>query len=57
LLSVNKLTSDFPLTFEFDGNGFLTKDKSTNRTIAKGSKRGGLYALDGDPTIFFSHRF
>lgn len=57
LLFVSKLTSDFSLIFEFDGNGFLIKDKSTNKVVAKGSKRGGLYALDGDSAAFISHRF
>jgi hypothetical protein len=57
MLSISKLTYDFPLIFEFDGNGFLIKDRFTNRVVAKESKRGGLYALDGDPASFFSHCF
>ena len=38
LLSVSKLTTDYPLIFEFDGHHFVIKDKTTNKTIAKGSK-------------------
>jgi transposase InsO family protein len=57
LLSVSKLTSDYPLIFEFDGDGFVIKDRTTNRIVATGSRRGGLYALDGGPAVFFSHRF
>ena len=38
LLSVSKLTTDYPLIFEFDGHGFVIKDRTINKTIAKGSK-------------------
>ena len=57
LLSVSKLTTDYPLIFEFDGHGFVIKDRTPNKTVAKGSKRGGLYAFDRGPTALFSHRF
>ena len=57
LLSVSKLTTNYPLIFEFDGHSFVIKDKTTNKTIAKGSKRGGLYAFDRGPTALFSHQF
>ena len=62
LLSVSKLTTDFPFTFEFNGLGFVIKDMTTNQIVAKGRKRDGLYALDGgglhgDPKVFFSSRF
>ena len=45
LLSVSKLTTDYPLIFEFDGHGFVIKDRTTNKTIVKGSKRGGFMPL------------
>lgn len=65
LLSVSKLTTDFPFTFEFDGLGFVINDMTTNQIVAKRCKRDGLYALDGggpfavdgDPKAFFSYRF
>ncbi|XP_075640273.1 uncharacterized protein LOC142612025 [Castanea sativa] len=38
LLSVSKLTTDFPFTFEFDGLGFVIKDMTTNQIVAKGCK-------------------
>ncbi len=48
LISVSKLTSDLPLKFEFDGDGFVIKDRSTNRVVARGTKKDGLYALVGE---------
>ncbi|GMY38248.1 Zinc finger, CCCH-type [Fagus crenata] len=63
LISVSKLTSDLPLKFEFDGDGFVIKDKSTNRVVARGTEKGGLYALVGESKdgsnaeSFFSSRF
>ena len=57
LLSVSKLISDYPLILEFDGDEFVIKDKTTNQIVATCSRRGGLYALDGGSTVFFSHRF
>ena len=63
LISISKLTFDLPLKFEFDGDGFLIKDRSTNRIVARGTKKDGMYALaeeskDGfNTTIFFSSRF
>ena len=57
LLSISKRTTDYPLVFEFDGHGFVIKDRTPNKTVAKGSKRGGLYAFDRGPTALFSHRF
>ena len=56
---LSKLTFDLPLKFEFDGDGFVIKDRLTNRTVARGTKKDGLYALSGDSkdgfniTIFF----
>ena len=63
LISVSKLTSDLPLKFEFDGDGFVIKDMLTNRIVARGTKKDGLYSLAGESkdgfntTIFFSSRF
>jgi hypothetical protein len=57
LLSVSKLTSDYPLQFEFDGHGFVIKDRTTNRIVATSNRRGGLYAFNGGFAAFFSHRF
>ena len=59
LIFVSKLTSDLPLKFEFDGDGFVIKDTLTNRIVARGTKKDGLYALSVDSkdgfniTIFF----
>ena len=46
-----------------NGDGFAIKDRSTNRIVAMGIKKDGLYALVGESkdgfntTIFFSSRF
>lgn len=45
LLFVGKFTSDNLCTFEFTSSGFFIKYQ-TKRTIARGHKRGQLYALD-----------
>jgi hypothetical protein len=57
LLSVSQLTFAYPLLFEFNGDGFVIKDGTTHRIVATGSRRGGLYALDGGAAAFFSRRF
>jgi hypothetical protein len=57
LLSVSKLTSNYPLQFEFDGHGFVIKNKTTNRIVATGNRRGGVYTLNGGFASFYSHRF
>ena len=60
LIFVSKLTFDLPLKFEFDGDGFVIKDTLTNRIVARGTKKDGLYALFGESkdvfntAIFFS---
>ena len=46
LLSVGKFTSDNSCIFEFTSSGFVVKDRN-QRTIARGHKKGQLYALDG----------
>jgi len=46
LLSVSKLTKDNYCTIEFDESTFDVKDKVTGKQLAKGSRRGGIYALE-----------
>ncbi|KAK2991574.1 hypothetical protein RJ640_013834 [Escallonia rubra] len=58
LLSVSQLTNDYPCSFEFDGNGFVIKELRTNKVLAKGSRKGGLYVLeDQQLQANFSTRF
>ena len=66
LLSISKLTFDYPLKFEFDGPSFVIRDRITQRIVATGKKQKGLYIFDGgppnrildkDPTGLFSKRF
>ena len=45
LLSISQLTHDNVSLFAFDANGFVIKDQN-QRTLAKGHKKGQLYALD-----------
>lgn len=57
LLSVSKLTTDYPCSFEFDCDGVIVKDKETRKILTLGRNHDGLYALE-DPTVqvFFSSR-
>lgn len=57
LLSVSKLTDDFPCEFTFDANAVYVKDKLTSRVLSRGNKTKGLYRLD-DPQFlsFYSSR-
>ncbi|KAG8379883.1 hypothetical protein BUALT_Bualt07G0135600 [Buddleja alternifolia] len=57
LLSVSQLTTDMPYEFEFDGNGFVIRDRSTKQVIANGRKKGGLYALSEGHAALFSSKF
>ncbi|KAG6667017.1 hypothetical protein CIPAW_01G071400 [Carya illinoinensis] len=52
LLSVSRLTSDYPLKFGFDGNGFVIKDRMTLRTVAIGRNRKGLYVFNAAAWTF-----
>ncbi|KAF8411315.1 hypothetical protein HHK36_003862 [Tetracentron sinense] len=46
LLSVSQLASNYSCYFELIDSGFMIKDRKTNKVLASGSKKGGLYALD-----------
>ena len=47
LLSIGQLIDDIKCVFEFNTNGFIVKSKE-NKVLAKGSKQGKLYTLEGD---------
>lgn len=57
LLSVSKLTSDYPCSFKFDCDGVRIKDKATKRLLMVGANAKGLYKLT-EPRIqtFYSTR-
>lgn len=57
LLSVSKLTSDYPCTFKFDSNEVRVKDKETKKLLTLRRNNNGLYVL-GDPKfeVFYSSR-
>ncbi|GKU95007.1 hypothetical protein SLEP1_g8425 [Rubroshorea leprosula] len=46
LLSVSKFTKENPCIFEFSSNGFVIKDQATQAVLARGTKKGQLYALE-----------
>lgn len=45
LLSVSKLTADYPCYFVFNNDGFLVKNAKTNQLLLSGNTDGGLYTL------------
>ena len=45
LLSVSKLTSDYPCEFTFDDESVLVKDKVTKQVITQGRRHKDLYVL------------
>lgn len=51
LLSVSKLTSDYPCEFIFDSDIVYVKDKSTSQVLSLGRKHEGLYLLE-NPQFF-----
>ncbi|KAG7593481.1 Reverse transcriptase RNA-dependent DNA polymerase [Arabidopsis thaliana x Arabidopsis arenosa] len=57
LLSVSKLTDDYPCKFEFDSDSVCVKDKVTNKLLSQGSKLNGLYKLDNPQFLaYYSSR-
>ena len=57
LLSVSKLTDDYPCAFIFDSRAVSVIDKQTNQLLTQGTKSNGLYQLD-NPNFqaFYSSR-
>ena len=57
LLSVSKLTHDYPCSFEFDNNRVFVKDKQTRSVLRQGNTHDGLYSLkSSQPQFFYSTR-
>ena len=57
LLTVSKLTDDYPCEFTFDSQNVLVKDKQTQQLLSQGSKRKGLYRLENPQFLaFYSSR-
>lgn len=57
LLSVSKLTDDYPCSFTFDSHTVYVKDKQTNQILSQGRKHKGLYQLDNPQFLaFYSSR-
>lgn len=57
LLSVSKLTDDYPCKVTFDANTVVIKDKQTRQLLSRGNKRKGLYRLENSQFLaFYSSR-
>ncbi|CAL9238119.1 unnamed protein product [Arabidopsis halleri] len=58
LLSVSKLTKDYPCSFTFDADGVLVKDKVTHKVLTVGSSTSvGLYKLENPKfQVYYSTR-
>ncbi|CAL9217267.1 unnamed protein product, partial [Arabidopsis halleri] len=58
LLSVSKLTKDYPCTIEFDSDSVHINDKATKKLLIMGSTRDGLYCLEDNNKFkaFYSTR-
>ncbi|KAL1194204.1 Retrovirus-related Pol polyprotein from transposon RE2 [Cardamine amara subsp. amara] len=57
LLSVSKLTKDYPCSFEFDCDNVCVNDKETKRLLTRGNHSKGLYVLRDKPIqVFYSTR-
>jgi transposase InsO family protein len=54
LLSISKLTRDFPLSVTFTNNFFTVQDRRTGRVVATGKRDGGLYVLERGIPAFIS---
>ena len=57
LLSVSKLTDDYPCEFTFDSRTVVIKDKQSRQLLTRGSKHEGLYRLENPQFLaFYSSR-
>jgi hypothetical protein len=54
LLSISKLTHDFPLSVTFTDNFFTVQNRRTGRVVAIGKRDGGLYVLECGNSAFIS---
>ena len=54
LLSISKLTSDFPLSVTFSHDNFIVQNRITGMAVAKGKRAGGLYVLECAHSAFVS---
>ena len=57
LLSVSKMTVDYPCEFTFDCDGVYVKDKLTKKILTQGSRHKDLYILENSTfSAFYSSR-
>lgn len=57
LLSVSKLTDDYPCSVTFDSTSVSILDKATHKVLSQGNKTKGLYHLDNPQFLsFYSSR-
>lgn len=57
LLSIEQLTSDYPLYCEFTNSGFVIKDRVTSQVLMRIIKQDNLYLVCASPVALFSNRF
>lgn len=57
LLSVSKLTTDYPCSFKFASDGVHVKDKATKKLLTLGRNHKGMYVLGAQKfEVFYSSR-
>ena len=54
LLSISKLTNDFPLSITFTDNFLTIQNRQIGRVVATGKCDGGLYVLERGNSAFIS---
>ena len=54
ILSISKLTHDFPLSVTFTNNFFTIQNRQTGRVVATGKRDGGLYVVELGHSAFIS---
>ena len=54
LLSISKLTNDFPLSVTFTNNFLIVQNRQTGKVVATGKRDGGLYVLERGNFAFIS---
>ena len=57
VLSLSKITSDYPCSIDFDCDNVRIYDKGTKRLLLQGPHTSGLYSLrSSSPQVFYSNR-
>src|SRR5436190_15002786 len=57
LISISKLTSDFPYSITFTNDHFVVQNRITRRVVETGRRKNGLYVLERSHQSFLSTFF